>query len=305
MTIWYEADANWPQRPAGVAWGAMPGVAVDALDQVWLFTRAEPPVQVYTAAGKFVRSWGQGQIGISHLLRFDARGNVWLTDVKFHVVRQFTPTGTLLRTLGTAGVSGEDATHFYKPTDVAITPAGDTYVSDGYGNNRVVQFDAEGKFVRTWGKLGTGPGEFSTPHSIVVDSHGRLYVADRNNARIQVFDRQGQFLAQWRNLIVPWTLTITKDDQIWVAGSSPMPWRDSDVYLSCPPKDPIIMRFDTSGKVQQLWTLPPVRNAKASAGEVDWLHGLGVDSQGNLYVGDIIGKRAQKLVRHQQSGSTD
>ena len=214
-------------------------------------------------------------------------------------MQQFTPAGKLLRTLGTRNEPGEDATHFNMPTDMAITPAGDIYVSDGYRNNRVVHFDKEGKFLSAWGKLGTGPGEFSTPHSIVVDSQGRLYVADRNNVRIQVFDRDGKFLAQWRNLIVPWALTITPSDEIWVSGSSPMPWRDSDVYLSCPPKDQVIMRFDTAGKVQQLWTLPYVHGDKAQPGDVDWLHGLGVDSQGNLYVGDIMGKRAQKLIRRE------
>ena len=247
MAPWYEADPNWPQRPADVNWGDVPGVAVDGQDQVWVFTRAQPPVQVYAADGKFIRSWGSGTIDKAHFLRFDAEGRVWVTDVGKHVVMQFTPEGKLLRTLGTPGEPGEDATHFDKPTDVAVTPAGDIYVADGYGNNRIVQFDRDGKFVRTWGTLGIKPGEFSLPHSIAVDSQGRIYVADRNNVRVQVFDAQGRFLAEWRNLIVPWGLWIMKNDEIWVSGSSPMPWRDEDRVLSCPPKDQILFRFDHDG----------------------------------------------------------
>ncbi len=296
MAPWYEVDPLWPQRPADVKWGDIPGVAVDAQDQVWVFTRGQPPVQVYAADGKFLRSWGSDTVQLAHFLRFDPSGRVWVTDIGKHVVMQFTPEGQLLRTLGTPGEAGDDAAHFNKPTDVAVTPAGDIYVSDGYGNNRVVQFDRDGKFVRAWGKLGIEPGEFSLPHSIAVDSQGRVYVADRNNIRVQVFDPQGRFLAEWRNLIVPWGLWMLPNDEVWVSGSSPMPWRDEDRVLSCPPKDQILIRFDTTGRALQLWTLPLSPGEKVP-GCVDWLHGVSVDSHGNLYVGDIKGQRAQKLIR--------
>lgn len=300
MSVCYEVDPNWPKpRPAGIQWGRMPGVAVDARDQVWLFTRAKPPVQVYTPDGRLVRSWGSELINTAHFLRLDPRGNVWVADVTGHVVLEFTPEGKLLRTLGTRDVPGEDATHFNRPTDMAITPAGDVFVSDGYVNSRVVHFDPQGRFVKAWGKAGHGPGEFCLPHSIVVDSQGKLYVADRSNARIQVFDQQGRFLAQWRNIMVPWGLAITKDDQIWACGCSPMGWRKEDKHLSCPPKDQLLVKFDTSGRVLQLWTLPLGQEGKERPGEVNWLHGVDVDSKGNLYVGDIMGKRAQKLLRRE------
>lgn len=299
MAPWYVADPNWPQRPADLNWGDMSGVAVDGQDRVWLYTRAQPPVQVFSADGKFIRSWGSDTIDRAHFLRFDCEGRVWVTDVGKHVVMQFTPEGKLLRTLGTPGEPGEDATHLNKPTDVAVTPAGEIYVSDGYGNNRVVQFDRDGKFVRSWGRLGVEPGEFSLPHSIALDSQGRIYVADRNNQRVQVFDAQGKFLAEWRNLIVPWGLWMMKNDELWVSGSSPMPWRDEDRVLSCPPKDQILIRFDTTGRALQLWTLPLSPGDQFQPGGVDWLHGVSVDSHGNLYVGDIKGQRAQKLVRQE------
>ena len=293
----FRVDPDWPQRPEGVEWAAMSGVAVDAKDQVWLFTRAKPPVQVYTAGGKFVRSWGDDILGKAHFLKFDSRGNVWVADVGRHVVRQFTPQGKLLRTLGTPDEPGEDRTHLNKPTDMAVTPDGQVFVSDGYGNNRVVHFDAEGRFVGAWGKLGTGPGEFSLPHAVTLDSQGRVYVADRNNARIQVFDPDGKFLCQWRNLLVPWGFCKAPGDQLWVCGSSPMAWTGENKVLGCPPKDQLLMRLDTSGRLLQLWTFPKGEDGEEKPGEVNWIHAVAFDSQGNLYVGDIMGQRAQKFVR--------
>jgi sugar lactone lactonase YvrE len=292
----FTVDPAWPQRPPTMAWDAIPGVAVDAQDQVWLFVRAKPPVQVYDAAGKFVRAWDNEFIQSSHSIRFGPDGTVWVADNRSHVVMQFTPEGKRLKVLGVPGVPGDDLAHFNRPTDMVITPQGDVFVSDGYGNDRVVHVDRSGKFVKAWGKLGTAPGEFSLPHSIVMDSRGRLYVADRNNVRVQVFDQDGKFLAQWRNLMVPWNLCITKADEIWACGCSPMTWRPEDVCLSCPPKDQIVMKFNTEGKVLQVWTFPLGVEDQEKPGELDWLHGIAVDSKGNLYLTDIKGKRAQKFI---------
>ncbi len=304
LSTWYEVDPNWPQRPENMPWGRTPGIAVDAKDRIWVFTRANPPIQVYDPAGKLVRTWGKGMIGPngtangSHYIRIDGQGMIWLADVSNHVVLQVTPSGKVLKTLGTPAEPGEDENHLNKPTDVAITPDGEVFVSDGYGNARVVHFDRRGKFVKAWGKLGTRPGEFSLPHAIVLDSKGRLYVADRNNARVQVFDRTGKFLDQWQNLIVPWGLWVTPNDEIWVCGCSPMRWRETDSTLSCPPKDQLFMKFDTSGRVLQLWTVPKGEDGQEKPGELNWVHGIAVDSQGNIYATDIIGARAQKFVRH-------
>jgi len=303
LSTWYEVDPSWPQRPEGMPWGRTPGVFVDDKDQVWLFTRANPPVQVYTTEGKFVRAWGEGMIGAtptslgSHQIKIDHEGLVWLCDTANHVVLKCTPEGKLLATLGTPGRWGCDERHFNRPTDVAITPDGRIFVTDGYGNARVVEFDARGKFVKQWGTQGTGPGEFSLPHAIGFDSKGRLYVADRNNARIQVFDQDGRFLDQWQNIMVPWSIWITADDQIWVCGSSPMRWADEDMPLGCPPKDQLVVRFDATGRVRQLWTFPKGEDGAEKPGELNWLHGIALDRHGNLYATDIIGERAQKFVR--------
>jgi len=297
VATWYQVDPEWPQRPAGVEWGQTAGVAVDDKDRIWVYTRANPPVQVYDADGKYVRGWGEDIIGSAHYLKIDPQGMIWVADLKNHVVMQFTPEGKPLKTLGTRGQAGDDQHHFNKPTDMAITPDGQVFVSDGYGNSRVVHFDRDGKFVKAWGKPGTGPGEFNLVHAIVVDSKGRLYVADRSNVRIQVFDQSGKFLQQWRNLLVPWGLSITHDDEIWTCGSSPMAWEETDGLLGCPPKDQVFMKLDTSGKLLQLWTVPKGEDGQEKPGEVNWLHGIDLDSKGNIYACDIQGRKVQKFVR--------
>jgi len=300
LSTCYEVDAGFFHRPAGLEWGDMSGIAIDRQGQIWLATRAPEPVQVFDAKGNFVRAWGKGLVGSSHFIRIDHEGMIWLADVKNHVVLRFTPEGKVLLALGTPGQAGCDETHMNLPTDMAVSPSGDVFVSDGYGNARIVQFDTSGKFVKQWGKVGSGPGEFNFPHGIVMDSKGRLYVADRSNNRIQVFDQSGKFIAQWRNLLVPWGLYVTRgpkgEDEIWACGSSPMPWRPDDKFLGCPPKDQLFMKFDTTGRLLQLWTIPKGEDGKEKPGEVNWLHTLAVDAHGNVFVGDIKGRRAQKFV---------
>ncbi|MEZ6063453.1 MAG: peptidyl-alpha-hydroxyglycine alpha-amidating lyase family protein [Planctomycetaceae bacterium] len=299
-TPWYEVDPGWPKKPAEFVWEAMPGIAVDADDNVWTFTRSSPPIQVYRPDGSLLKSWGDDTIETAHHIKIDDDGNIWIADIGKHIIRRFTPDGTVLQTIGTEGVAGEDETHLNQPTDMAFASNGDIYVSDGYGNNRVVHFDAEGNFVKAWGKLGVGPLEFSLPHAIAIDSTDRVYVADRNNARVQVFNLDGRLLDSWTNVVVPWGFWVTDSDDIWVCGCSPMPWRDDPDYpgapLSCPPKDQVLMSFHPSGRLQQLWTVPKGTDGAEQPGDVNWVHAIALDSKGNIYLGDIIGKRAQKFV---------
>jgi DNA-binding beta-propeller fold protein YncE len=295
--VGYEVNPEWPQRPTDVTWEAVPGVAVDKNDHVYVFTRAKPPVQVYDAGGKFLRSFGQGTVKSAHQIRIDPEGNVWAADIGHHQIHKFTAEGKHLMSLGTKDHPGDDETHFNMPTDMAVTPAGDVFVSDGYGNSRVVHFDKAGRFVKQWGELGSKPGQFSLPHAIVVDSKGRLYVADRNNVRVQVFDQKGNLLAIWGNVVIPWGLCVTKDDDLWVCGTSPARWRPNEEYLGSPPKDQLFMRFNAAGKLLQLWAVPKGVDGLEQPGELNWVHGVAVDSKGNLYAGDIKGKRAQKFVR--------
>jgi hypothetical protein len=300
----YDVDPTWPKRPdhiSGKGW--VSGMAVDEQDHVWLFRKGPDPVQVYTADGDFVRSWGKGLFDSPHHLRIDPQGNVWVADFGLHVVQKFTAQGTHLLTLGVRGEKGEDETHFNMPTDMAITSAGDVFVTDGYGNRRVVHFTRDGQFVKAFGTAGPKPGQFVLPHAIVVDAKGILYIADRNSGRIQLFTQDGTFLDQWANVLMPWGLSLTGDNELWVCGSSPHWWYRHGVYPEY--KDQILMRFATSGRVLQTWTLPlgdvgtnkdAPDTTRLKPGDTVGAHCIAQDSHGNVYVGDIYGERAQKFV---------
>ena len=287
-------DAGWPQKPDDFAWGAVPGIAVDADDHVYVFNRNQPAVQVYRADGTLVRAWETDNSNGAHFVRLDPQGNVWLSDFRNHVVQKYSPEGTLLLTLGEAGRAGDGERHFNGPTDMAFLPNGHVFIADGYGNRRVIHFDDQGRFVRQWGEEGTGPGQFALPHSIAIDSEQRVYVADRNNARIQVFDTQGELLAVWEDLIMPWGLEIV-GDHIWVCGSSPVRQADGDGWVIAPPPDQCVMKLDRDGQVLLHVPLVYTDTTPGGPGEVDWVHAIAVDSQGNVYLGDIQGQRAQKF----------
>jgi len=277
----------------------MSSVAVAPDGNVWTFNRGKIPVQVYSTQGKLLKAWGEGMFTNAHTIRFDNAGNLWIIDTNSQTVRKFSEDGKVLMTLGTLNQAGEDQTHMNQPNDVAFAPNGDIYVSDGYGNDRVVVFDKNGKFVRAWGRLGARPGEFSQPHSIALDSKGRVYVADRNNARIQIFDSTGKFLTEWKNIITPWYLVITKNDEIYVCGSSPTRWSDvpaTQVMLATPPKDQILLKLDTEGHIKLLTVFPKGENGKEKPGDLNWVHSMAVAADGTIYFGDVQGKRAQKFV---------
>jgi len=307
-TLGYKGVPDWPRDkpPAGGEWtAAMSSVAIGPDGNVWTLNRGKMPVQVYSPDGRLVKAWGHtAPAGTDndpavfrnpHTVRFDAAGNLWLVDTGHQTVRRFSQDGKVLQTIGTPDMPGEDATHMNQPNDVAVAANGDLYVSDGYGNNRIVVFDRHGKFLRAWGKLGQGQGEFSQPHSIVLDSKGRVYVADRNNSRIQIFDAKGKFLGEWRNIVTPWALEITKNDEIWVVGSSPMLWSEvpaSQAYLATPPKDEVFMKLDAEGRLKQLWSVPK----GDKPGELNWAHSIAVAPDGSIYFGEVMGRRAQKFV---------
>jgi DNA-binding beta-propeller fold protein YncE len=298
--IGYKVDANWPlEKAPGGDWAAMSSVAVAPDGNVWTFNRGKIPIQVYSPQGKLLKAWGEGMFTNAHTIRFDNTGNLWIIDTNSQTVRKFSEDGKVLMTLGTLNQAGEDQTHMNQPNDVAFAPNGDIYVSDGYGNDRVVIFDKNGKFVRAWGKLGARPGEFSQPHSVALDSKGRVYVADRNNARIQIFDSTGKFLTEWKNIITPWYIVITKNDEIYVCGSSPTRWSDvpaTQVMLATPPKDQILLKLDTEGHIKLLTVFPKGENGKEKPGDLNWVHSMAVAADGTIYFGDVQGKRAQKFV---------
>ena len=244
---------EWPAPATSVAGFPMPwnliqasSVAVTPKGTVIVLHRGAHPILEFESNGKFIRSVAEGLpisegkvAGIpkanwapdrsrysavygpagctacgAHSVRVDRQGNIWIIDAAGHVVYKLTEDGKELMRLGTRGVSGTSQSTFNLPTDVAFAPNGDVYVSDGYGSARVVKFSHDGKFLLQWGKRGTGPGEFGLPHNLVVDSQGRVYVTDRDNERVQVFDPAGTFLAEWKQIGVISALALTPDGRI-------------------------------------------------------------------------------------------
>ena len=187
--------AGFLEIPKGIPLGAASGVDVDSKGRVYLFHRGPRPILCFAKSGKLVRSWGDDLVGSAHGLRVDRDDNVWVTDIGHHVVYKFSRRGKLLLTLGEPDKPGTGTGQFDKPTDIGFGPGGEIYISDGYGNSRVMKFDSKGKYLSQWGKPGKGQGEFDTPHAILVDRKGRVVVGDRENDRVQVFDANGKWLA--------------------------------------------------------------------------------------------------------------
>ncbi len=236
------------------------------------------PIMKFYSTGKMVKSFGGGMINYPHGLHIDPDNNVWVTDGramnngKGHTVMKFDQDGKLLMTLGKPGIAGTTQDTFNSPSDVLVTPNGDIFVADGHGgntNNRIVKFTKDGKYIKEWGKKGTGPGEFDAPHRLAMDSAGRLFVADRSNNRIQVFDQDGKFLLKWKQFGRPSGLFIDKNDVLYVADNSPD-------ELNPPYKSGIRIGSVKDGVVKA-FILESV--------EVNGLEAVAVDDAGNVYGG--------------------
>jgi DNA-binding beta-propeller fold protein YncE len=202
----YRVVEGWGKLPDGFRFVEATAVAVDSRDQVFVYNRGDHPVMVFDREGRFLRSWGEGQTSRAHGITIGPDDAVWLTDDGNHTIRKHTPEGKLLLTLGdpdkpTAAHGGKP---FNRPTHVALHPrTGEIFVSDGYGNSRVHKYDPAGRLLLSWGEPGTDPGCFNIPHNIATDADGLVYVADRENHRVQVFDDRGHFQSQLVNLHRP------------------------------------------------------------------------------------------------------
>jgi DNA-binding beta-propeller fold protein YncE len=205
--------------PEGWFFGRVSAATSDAKGEVYVFHRNTKidPIIVFDNNGKYLRSWGKDLFDNPHGIRTDPEGNIWCVDNGAHQVRKFTRDGKLLLTLGVRGERANDETHFGSPTDIAWDRKTlDFYVSDGYGNSRVMKFNKDGKFLLSWGKPGSAPGEFQTVHAVATDSQGRVYISDRSNERIQIFTPDGEFLKQWTHLGATQGLDITAKDEVFV-----------------------------------------------------------------------------------------
>jgi streptogramin lyase len=216
----YQTLKDWAKLPAGRTWGATSAVAIDRDGQsIWAGERCGgqtcatstlAPILKFDASGVLVKSFGEGQFVVPHGIHVDREGNIWVTDAsdgvnavrnKGHQVFKFSPDGQVLLTLGKAGVFGDGRDLFNRPSDVLVAPNGDVFVADGHGGNsnaRIVKFSKDGTFIKTWGRPGSSPGEFNVPHGLAMDSQGRLFVADLQNKRIQIFDQEGRYLTEWK-----------------------------------------------------------------------------------------------------------
>jgi DNA-binding beta-propeller fold protein YncE len=270
----FQPAPEFLKLPDGWTMGSCSAVAVNRRGEILLFHRGKHPLICFNATGKFLRSWGDDLVHTAHGLRVDRDDNVWVTDIGNHRVFKFDLSGKLLLSLGN-GKPGAADDQFNKPTDIAFDPDGEFFVSDGYGNARILKFSANGKLIKSWGTAGQGPGEFNLPHAIVVDSRGRVLVGDRENNRIQVFDREGALLEIWPGF-APYGLAFDNEGVLFVADA-----RASSVLC-----------LDAFGKVQRSWG----RKGRAP-GEFDLPHMLSFDAAGNLFVAEVGGMRLQKFVK--------
>ncbi|MBM3779121.1 MAG: hypothetical protein FJW23_12965 [Acidimicrobiia bacterium] len=301
----YRLLENWPQSPPGGKWGAVIGIIPDGKGGTWVHHRADPPIVYFDASGKVVKSFGQGMFVQAHGFCMDRDGNLWAGDSPFgdnaaekgrgFQFFKFNQDGKLLLTLGKAGVARAGDDTFVGPNACTIAPNGDIVIADGHvprpahaqpDGDRIVRFTKDGKFVGSWGKQGSGPGEFWGPHAMAYDSQGRLFVADRSNNRVQIFDKDMNYVDDWQHFGRPSGLWILKDDTLLVA--------DSESNRGKDPK---------TGTVRNPGWKSGVRIGSARDGSLDYYipgimpEGLAADELGNVFAGMTLNPILQKWVR--------
>jgi len=297
----YHVVENWAKLPQGRVWGMAIGVDIDRDGtSVWVFDRCGAktcegshiaPIQKFDATGRLVVSFGSDLFNWPHGLFAAPDGTVWVTDGhggngKGQTVMQLAADGRVLMTLGTPGVAGTTNTTFNAPSDVVLGPAGDIFVADGHGgdtNARIVKFSKDGKFIRAWGSKGSGAGQFDTPHGLAMDSAGHLYVADRANNRIQIFDQDGDFVGEWRQFGRPSGIYI-RDDILYSADS------ESNEKTNPPFRQGIRIGSVRDGKVTAF--------IAASDPKVEMPEGVAVDKDGNVFGGFTANMDLKKFVKN-------
>ena len=275
----YEQVRSWPSMPRYWSFEIASDVGVNSNDEVHVLCRGKHTVTIWDTDGSFITSWGEGLFSPNpHAIYIAPNDNIWIVDTNFHIATEHEPDGTLIRTLGRklwpsntfAGIP------FNMPSGLAIAPNGDLFVSDGYGGHRVQKFSPEGDLLQSWGRQGDSPGQFALLHNVEVDKNSRVYICDRENDRIQVFDDQGGFIKEWTDFQMPGDLWIV-DDIMYVGEQG-------------------------GGGAVGIWTLEGelITRWRGSEGPTKGLmegaHGICVDSQGSIYVAELSG-RVQKFQR--------
>ena len=286
QTYIYEVVEDWAQLPKDWSFHEVAAVGTDADDNVYVFSRSDHPVTVFARDGKFLGSWGEGEYLRPHGITMGPDSTIYLTDDGNHCVKKCTLEGKVLLTLGLPGKpsSYQSGDIFHRCTHVALDPATeDIFVSDGYGNSRIHKFSREGKHLLSWGEPGTDPGQFNLPHNIVADREGYLYVADRENHRVQVFDANGRYETQWNNMHRPCALFMDSrdNDLCYVGELGP----DMPVNKIWPNIGPRITIVDKNGN--KVARIDDDRGQGEGIGQFIAPHGLAVDSFGDIYVGEV------------------
>jgi DNA-binding beta-propeller fold protein YncE len=279
----YVAVADDFKLPAGMTFGGVSGVAINSQGHIFVLHRGPGPLMEFDATGQFIRALGEGFFDRPHGLRIDRDDNIWATDVATHVVYKMDRDGRIRLVLGVRGSAGERHPYghlplFNEPNDVAFAANGDIFVVQGHGKGepRVVKFDRDGNFIKVWGKKGKGPGEFDIAHSIAIDANGLVYVADRNNQRIQVFDSDGNYLRESKHPGTPCGLFISPDQHIWLAHGHAGQ----------------VLKLDLGGNV-----LGVTGSQGKALGQFGEAHFIAVSAKNEIYVADTLNWRIQKFVK--------
>lgn len=267
----YKAVKDWPTLPSGWRLGQVAGVVVDSGVRYYLYHRGKdaPPFICFDRSGKYLRSWGEGAYVRPHMAKCDEENNIWLIDDGGHILYLYSAEGKLLKTLGTKGVLGEDGTHFNRPTDIAFGIRGEFYVSDGYGNRRVAQFDRNLEFLGQWGSEGEGEGQFVLPHAITTDPDGLVYVADRTKWRVEVFSPEGSFLRQWTHIGKPFGIVYAPDGFFYI----------------CDGENARVTKVDQFGNVVGFFGTPG-----GGHGQLSTAHDIAVAPNGDILIAHLDGR---------------
>jgi DNA-binding beta-propeller fold protein YncE len=280
----YRVVENWAKLPDGWKLTDVASVAVDSKDRVYVFNRGTHPMIVFDRDGNFIKSWGEGLFRRAHGLHIDAHDNLYCTDDGDHTVRKCSVNGTVQMTIGIPDkpapfMSGEP---FHRCTHTALSPKGEIYVSDGYGNARVHKYTPDGKLIKSWGEPGSDPGQFNIVHNISTDADGWVYVADRENHRVQVFDGNGKYEAQWNNLHRPCGMYMdyVHHPVCFIGELGPVQSVNKDVGNL----GPRVSIVDHKGNL-----LSRFGDKYAGTAPTAFLgpHGMAVDTRGDLYVGEV------------------
>jgi sugar lactone lactonase YvrE len=323
----YQLAENWPTLPQtmnGGHWGELIRADIDPQGNIWVFHRCfntepagaatcvgrtEPPILEFDPSGKLLTSFGVGMFAFPHGFTIDAQGNIWASDankdetvlgmsakdskgvVRGHQAFKLSPTGKVLMTLGREGVAGNGPDTFDQPSGIAIAPNGDIFVTDGHGkNDRVVKFSKDGKFIKSWGHHGPGPGEFDQPHDISIGgSQGHVFVADRGNSRVQIFDQDGAFIAAWKQFGRPSAVYVSKDDTLYVSDSQ------SNSTVNPGYTRGITVGSAKDGSLRAF--IPDPDLAQADVSRISGASGIVADDKGTIYAADVGPHKLRKYVK--------